>query len=129
MKTPAFFLIALLFILSVAGCDNPQHTADVLRREIADFQSAPTDEKKISIEEHFAKLEHQIDTLERKGRDEEASRLNSQRIDLKSDYQAAKMSKTLNDAKNAVQGLGEAVKDGAQSIGDLFKKSGTDRGN
>lgn len=125
-KFISFFVPALLALsLTLVGCDSPQHTADVLQREITDFQTAPTEKKKISIEEHFAKLEKQIAALEKAGHDEEASTLNARRIDLRSDYQAAKMAKALNDAKNAVQGFGEAVKDGADSIGDFFKKSGT----
>lgn len=126
-----FFLVLSLLMLAISlnGCDNPQHTADVLRQDIASFQAAPTEEKKASIDAHFSKLETQINALEKQGKEEEASNLNSQRLNLLGDYQAAKMAKALNDAKNAVQGFGEAVKDGAHSIGDLFKKSGTDAGN
>lgn len=129
MKNILLPLPLLALVLLFAGCDNPQHTADVLRKEITSFQAAPTEEKKISIEAHFTKLDNQIDTLAKQGKEEEVSNLNSQRRNLLGDYQAAKMNKALNDAKNAVQGLGEAVKDGANSIGDLFKKSGTDAGN
>jgi|GEM_PF-526170 len=125
MKTTLLILTILTLAIPLTGCDNPQRTTDALRKEITSFQAAPTEEKKISIDANFAKLENQIDALEKQGKEEEASNMNSQRLNLLGDYQAAKMAKALNDAKNAVQGIGEAVKDGANSIGALFKKSGT----
>ncbi len=45
----------------------------------------------------------------------------SQLASLRNDYQAAKMAKAMEDAKNAIQGLGEAAKEGVKGIGDFFK--------
>ena len=123
MKFATLLLALSAFFLS--GCDNPQKTADSLRREIAEFKATPTETKRLQIEQSFTKLESQIAALEKRGDDIKADSLQTQLIDLRADYQAAKMAKALNDAKNAIQGLGEAVKDGAQGIGDLFKNSGT----
>lgn len=123
MKFPA--LLLTLCALFLVGCDNPQKTADSLRREIAEFKTSPNETKQLQIEQSFAKLETQIAELEKRGDDIKADSLKSQLIDLRGDYQAAKMAKALNDAKNAIQGFGEAVKDGAQGLGDIFKNTGT----
>ena len=118
------FPLLLLAALLVAGCDNPQATVDKLRKEIAEFKTAPDDKKQAAIDETFAKLETKIAELEKRG-DSKAEALKDQAAALRSDYQSAKMARALQDAKNAIQGFGEALKDGAKSIGDVFKGSGT----
>jgi len=123
---PALFLLACV-VMFLTGCDNPQKTADSLRKEIAEFKITPDGTKQLHIEQSFAKLEEQIAAVEKRGDETKADSLKSQLRDLRSEYQEAKMAKALNDAKNAIQGFGEAVKDGAKSIGDVFKGSGTNR--
>ena len=117
----AFFLAALLFV----GCDNPQKTADNLRREIAEFKAVPTPENQQKVEVSFTKLENQIAELDKRGDDVKVEGLKNQLVDLRADYQSAKMSKALKDAGKAIQGFGEAVKEGAKSIGDAFKGPAT----
>lgn len=118
-------LILLACLATLVGCDNPQKTADTLRKEIADFKATPNDEKQLKIEQTFAKFQEQIAALEKRGDDLRADSMKDQLNDLRSDYQAAKVARALGDAKNAIQGIGEAVKDSAKSIGDIFKSSGT----
>jgi hypothetical protein len=52
--------------------------------------------------------------------------LKSQLASLRGDYQAAKMSKAVQDAKTAIQGFGNALKDTAKSVEDALKKSEKD---
>jgi len=118
-----FAVSALLAALFISGCDSPQSTIDKLRKEIIEFQAKPDAEKQIAIEKDFVKLEEQVGKLEAKG-DDKANIYKSQLASLRNDYQAAKMAKAMEDAKNAIQGLGEAMKDGAKGIGDFFNKGG-----
>ncbi len=125
MKNFRNLVVLLLAVFTLAGCDSPQRTIDTLRAEIAAFKTAPDAKKQAEIETHFAKLEEQIAKTE--GKDSiQADLLRRQYAGLQGEYQAAKLAKTLNDAKNAIQGIGEAFKEGAKSFGDTLKNSGTD---
>ena len=108
----------------LAGCDNPQKTVDSLRRELMEFKAAPDERKQAKIDASFAKLESQITALQENG-DERTDELKRQMASLRGDYQAAKMAKALQDAKSAIQGFGEALKDTARSVEDAFKNSQT----
>ena len=108
----------------LAGCDNPQKTVDSLRRELMEFKAAPDERKQAKIDASFAKLESQITALQEKG-DERTDELKRQMASLRGDYQAAKMAKALQDAKSAIQGFGEALKDTARSVEDALKNSQT----
>jgi predicted small secreted protein len=108
----------------LAGCDNPQKTLDSLRRELMEFKAAPDERKQAKIDASFAKLESQITALQERG-DERTDELKRQMASLRADYQAAKMAKALQDAKSAIQGFGEALKDTAKSVEDAFKNSQT----
>ena len=122
MKKSLLVLASFLAVL-LSGCDSPQKTADALRKEIVDFQSAPSEAKQTHIEENFAKLETQIAKMPPDA--ETTAVMKEQLDDLRSDYQAAKMAKALQDAKNAIQGFGEALKDNAKGLQDMFRSSGT----
>ena len=108
----------------LAGCDNPQKTVDSLRRELMEFKAAPDERKQAKIDASFAKLESQITALQENG-DERTDELKRQMASLRGDYQAAKMAKALQDAKSAIQGFGEALKDTARSVEDALKNSQT----
>jgi predicted small secreted protein len=108
----------------LAGCDNPQRTIDSLRKEIIEFKAAPDEKRQAKIDEHFARLESQIAALQQRG-DPKAEALKSQLASLRADYQAARMAKAVQDAKNAIQGFGEALRDTAKSVEDAFKKPDT----
>jgi len=125
-RFPSKIILALVALATFffTGCENPQQTADGLRRQIADFRVAPDEKKQLEIDQSFATLQTQIAKVE--ARDPtRAAGLQDQYVSLRAAYQEAKMAKTLNDAKNALQGLGEAVKDGAKNIGDVFKRPTT----
>jgi hypothetical protein len=115
----------LFLVLAIAGCDSPQRTIDGLRKEIAEFKAAPDEKKQAQIEANFAKLEQQIVQMESKD-SLKADLLKRQYAGLQGEYQAAKLARTLNDAKNAIQGFGDALKEGAKSFSDSLKSSGTD---
>jgi predicted small secreted protein len=123
MKRP--FLVLVLAAVALAGCDSPQRTIDSLRNEIMEFKAAPDEKKQANIDEKFAKLEGQIAALQQRG-DPKAEELRSQLVSLRADYQAARMAKAVQDAKSAIQGFGEALKDTAKSVEDAFKKSDTE---
>jgi predicted small secreted protein len=108
----------------LAGCDNPQRTIDSLRKEIIEFKAAPDEKRQAKIDEHFARLESEIAALQQRG-DPQAEALKSQLASLRADYQAARMAKAVQDAKNAIQGFGEALRDTAKSVEDAFKKPDT----
>jgi len=116
-------LLLLAVAVFFAGCDNPQKTADRLRQEIVEFKAAPDDKKQAQIELDLAKLEEQVITLERKD-SPKAPGLREQLISLRGDYQAARLVRTMDEAKRAIQGVGQAIKDGVQNIGNAFKSSG-----
>jgi hypothetical protein len=118
-------LLALLVLaLSLTGCDNPQRTADTLRNEIAAFKISPDPKKQAEIEANFSKLDQQINQLETKDTTK-ADLLRRQYVNLQAEYQAAKLAKTVNDVKNAVEGIGNAFKEGAKSFGETLKNTGT----
>lgn len=119
------FLALALGAAVLAGCDSPQRTVDSLRKEIMEFKAAPDERRQAKIDENFAKLEGQIAVLQQRG-DPKADELKSQFVSLRADYQAARMSKAVQDAKKAIQGFGEALKDTAKSVEDAFKKSDPD---
>jgi Sec-independent protein translocase protein TatA len=124
LMKPWTLLALFVLALSLAGCDNPQRTVDTLRTEIAEFKKAPDEKKQTQIDAHFAKLQQQIAQVETKNATQ-ADLLKRQYAGLQGEYQAAKLAKTLNDARNAIQGLGEAFKEGAKSFSDSLKTSGT----
>lgn len=118
-------LAALSLCLALlTGCDNPQRTADSLRRELTEFKATTDAKKQAKIEADFAKLESQITVLEQRG-DKKTDELKKQLASLRGEYQAAKMAKALQDARSAIQGFGEALKDTAKSVEDAFTNSQT----
>jgi predicted small secreted protein len=117
--------IALLVgAMLLVGCDSPQRTVASLRKEIAEFKTAPNEKTRIKIEEDFAKLERQIADLQQRG-DPKANELRSQFVSLRSEYQAAKISKAVQDTRNAIQGFGDALKETARSVEEAFKNANT----
>ena len=89
-----------------------------------EFKATPDAKKQAKIEADFAKFESQITVLEQRG-DEKTDELKKQLASLRGEYQAAKMAKALQDARSAIQGFGEALKDTAKSVEDAFKNSQT----
>jgi predicted small secreted protein len=118
-------LAALLFGAALlSGCDSPQRTVDSLRKELTEFKAAPDDAKEARIEADFAKLENQIAVVQQKG-DPRADDLRAQLASLRGEYQTAKIARALQNARSAIQGFGEALKDTAKSVEDALKSSQT----
>ncbi len=115
--------LLLLMILTLAGCDSPQNTVKSLSKDIEAFRASPNDQIQMTIEQSFAKLDQQISSLENQGKSQDASLLRSQESSLRGDYAAAKIARSVNDAKNAIQGFGNAFKEAGKSIGDVFRES------
>jgi predicted small secreted protein len=118
-------IAVLLGAVLLVGCDSPERTVTSLRKEVAEFKIAPDEKRRVKIDQDFAKLEGQIAELEQRG-DPRAGELRSQLISLRGEYQAARMSKAVQDARNAIQGFGEALKDTARSVEEAFKNADTD---
>ena len=119
------FVALLLGALAlVIGCDSPQRTVTSLWKEIAEFKAAPDDKRGAKIDQVFAKLERQIAELQQRG-DPSADELRNQLVSLRSEYQAAKISKAVQDARDAIQGFGQALKDTARSVEEAFKNADT----
>ena len=117
-------IAVLLGAVLLVGCDNPQRTVASLRKDIAEFKAAPNEKARAKIEEDFAKLERQIAELQQRG-DPSASELRNQFVSLRSEFQAAKISKAVQDARDAIQGFGQALKDTARSVEEAFKDADT----
>lgn len=109
----------------LAGCDSPQRTVDSLRKEIMEFKATSDEKTQAKIDESFAKLEGQVAVLQQRG-DPKAEEFKSQLVSLRADYQAARMSKAVQDARKAIQGFGDALKETAKGVEDAFKKSDPD---
>ena len=120
-------VLAALFLGTVllAGCDSPKRTVASLHKEITEFKSAPDEKRQAKIDEEFAKLERQVGELQQRG-DPSAGEFRNQLISLRSEYQTAKMSKAVQDAKNAIQGFGQALKETARSVEEAFKDADKD---
>ena len=117
-------IAVLLGAVLLVGCDNPQGTIASLRKEIAEFKTAPNEKARVKIEEDFVKLERQIAQWQQRG-DPSAEELRNQFVSLRSEYQAAKISKAVQDARDAIQGFGQALKDTARSVEEAFKDADT----
>ena len=117
-------IAVLLSAMLLVGCDSPQRTVDSLRKEILEFKTAPNEKTRVKIDQDLAKLERQIAELQQRG-DPSADELWNQLVSLRSEYQAAKISKAVQDTRNAIQGFGEALKETARSVEEAFKNADT----
>lgn len=113
--------LLLIAILVLAGCDSPKRTIDTLRKEIAEYKADPGDARQEKIEAEFARLDGQIDELEAKGKTSEANAFRSSAENLRADYRAARMVRTMREAQEAIKGIGDAFKEAGQTIGDVFR--------
>jgi len=123
MKTrfPAF--LCALAALFLTGCDSAQRTLETTRRQLSEFQAAPDTAKQAAVEQSLAKLDRQVAAFEKTGDTVQADLFGRQAASLKSDFQAARLAKTLNDAKNALQGFGDAIKEAGKSFNDTLRNT------
>jgi uncharacterized membrane protein len=108
--------LVLILSLIVAGCDSPKKTTETLRVQIAEFKTSPSDEQQAEIEANFVKLDEQIANLQARGKTTEANELLATEANLKAEFRAARMVKTIDDAKAAIQSIGEAFQEAGKSI-------------
>lgn len=118
-KTLALLAVAV----GLAACDSPGRTVQTTKSQIAAFQANPDSAKQAAVEESLARLDLQVGELEKKGDTIQADLFRRQAASLRSDFQAAKMSKAINDAKKAIEGIGDAFKDAGKTIGEALKSS------
>ena len=116
MKTRFSIILCAFAALFLVGCDSAQRTVDTTRRQLSEFQAAPDNAKLAAVEQSLAKLDRQIADLEKSGDKVQADIFRRQAASIRGDFQAARLAKTLNDAKNAFQGFGEAIKDAGKSF-------------
>ena len=117
-------LVAAALVV-LAGCHSPARTADTARKQLAAFQAAPDAQKQAAVEQSLARLDAQVDELDKNGDHVQADLFRRQASSLRTAFQAAKMARAFNDAKNAIQGIGEAFKDAEKSFSETLKNSGT----
>jgi uncharacterized lipoprotein YajG len=120
-------VVAAAALLVLAGCDSPSRTIDTARKQLSAFQAAPDAEKQAVVERSLAKLDAQVEALEKKGDHVQADTFRRQASSLRTDFQAAKLASAINDASKAIQGIGEAFKDAGKSFSETFKNGGTNQ--
>lgn len=118
-KIPALLAVAAC----LAACDSPGRTVQTTKARISAFQANPDSSKQAAVEESLARLDLQVGELEKKGDTIKADLFRRQAASLRSDFQAAKMSKAINDAKKAIEGIGDAFKEAGKTIGEALKSS------
>jgi len=118
-------LFAAAALAVLAGCDSPSRTVDTTRKQLSAFQASPDQEKQAAVEQSLAKLDAQVEALDKKGDHIQADLFRRQSFSLHSDFQAARMARTINAATQAIQGIGEALKDAGKSFSETFKNSDT----
>lgn len=128
MRRLTNFLIACAAGLALVACDSPERTVSATARQIADFQAAPDAEKQAAIEASLARLDGQVEALAQKGDRVQADLFRRQAQSLRSDFQAAKMARALKDAKNAIEGIGQAFQEAGKTIGETFRTAPTNKG-
>ncbi len=121
MSRLAALVLTATVLLGLAACENPQRTVDQLRQEIAAYKAEPTDATQAKIEADLATLDAQADKLAAQGKTAEAAGYRATAENLRADYRAARMLRTMKDAQSAIQGFGQAFKEAGQSIGDAFR--------
>ncbi|MBU3666130.1 MAG: hypothetical protein FGM15_09695 [Chthoniobacterales bacterium] len=110
---------ALAVVLS--ACDSPQSVIDALRRDIATYATAPTAEAAAAIDANFDLLDSRIAKLRASGRDQEAAAFANERDTLRAQYAAARVGASLQKARQAVEGLGEAFRQAGETLGGVLK--------
>jgi len=114
-------IFVLAIGLALAGCDSPERTADTLEKQISAYRAAPGAAQQQAVENSFAKLDAQIAGLREKGNADAARQLTTREATLRAEYSAAKVANTIQDAKAAIQGIGEVLKETGKNIQDAFR--------
>lgn len=123
MPRPAKFVLILLSALALHACgDKPKETVELVRQQLADYKADPTEARQQQVESSLARLDSQIEELEKSDRQSEAQLYRASEENLRADFRSARMLNSLRDAQSAVEGVGSAFKDAGRSIGDAFRE-------
>lgn len=109
MKNLRILPLVCIISLGLLGCERPEKMVDNLRKEITEFRAAPDDQKSASIEKNLTQLDSEIAKLRTQGNTEKANFLQEQKDSLASDFGAAKVYRTLQDAKSTLKGSQDSI--------------------
>lgn len=131
LRVPGVLLLALLLLLPTTGCDNPRRTTEELRKEIEAYSTDPTQARKAEIETLFAKLDEEIARLDKRaatrtGEAREATaaelaELKQTRRELQAEFQGAQLRQAVDQAKEALKGVGDSISDSLRQAGEELR--------
>jgi len=124
-------------ILMLSGCGaNPQETVKKLEGEIGSYEKSPSPTKKAEIQELFGKLDQQIAELDKKqatsptdDRASQIAELKQMRAKLMGEFQGSQLTQAVDQAKEALKGVGESISDTIKQAGDELKNALDSPGN
>jgi len=123
-------LVLPLVALVLAGCSDPQHTVDKLETEVAAYKKSPSARKKAEIQELFGKLDQQIAEIDKKQasnptdeRARQLAQLEQSRRELNSEFQAAQLTQAVDQAKEALKGVGDSISESLRQAGDELRNA------
>ncbi|MDX2081167.1 MAG: hypothetical protein SFU53_10310 [Terrimicrobiaceae bacterium] len=115
-------LLTVVFAaIFLAGCDSPENTAHRARRDLAAYKANPTEATDAVLQATLSKLDSQVAELERKGDSAQADLFRQQAENIRTDLQAFKMARALQDARRAVEQIGEAFKEAGRAFSDSLR--------
>lgn len=115
-------LAACFIVTALAACDSPESRLAKSRALLESYQTAPDDAKQAAVARSLDELDAAVAKLRDKG-DSRAAGLADQARVLRSDFQAAKLARALQDARRAVESVGETFKNTYKSIENAFRPS------
>jgi uncharacterized lipoprotein YajG len=116
-------ILLLLGLLLWSGCDNPERTVQTLEKQISAYTEQPTAPAEAEIEASFSRLDAEISRLQARGQTAEANQLSQQRVNLRARYEAARLAGGLLKARQALENVGETVRQVGQQIGDSIREA------
>jgi hypothetical protein len=116
-------MLLLVAGLALMGCDSPEGSVSTARKQLTEFKTTPDNTKQEALEKTLATLDTQIAELEKKGDVVQADLFRRQADSIRADFQAARMARALNDAKNAIQGFGDAIKEAGKSFSETLSNA------
>ncbi len=117
----ALLAVALTVVLSSCG-ESPKTTIELTRQQLAEYKADPTEANRAEVETSLAKLDAQINDLEVRNKTTDAKIFRASEESLRADFRSARMTNSLRDAQDAVEGVGSAFKDAGRTIGDAFRE-------
>lgn len=122
---PLPFLLASALLLSISACSKPEDAVEKVRENLQKFRASPNSSTQSAVEESFTQAEQAIARLQSRGESARAEALERDLQKLCSEFAAAKVARAVNEAMQAVDGFGQAIREAGKSFGDALKKSAT----